>query len=154
MDVGVADPTRHGRLPTGEDHFTRGKAAAMMVHRKKCTYGRLLHTYYYALRKTVDHKAAGLEVAGGMGTKAAELINTISAEAKDSKVRLKLADWSWSAQSFSAHWLVRLSFTMVCSHDLTYSALSRAACLSLRASGTAKRGEIAPRASRDSTASL
>lgn len=47
-----------------------------------------------------------------MGTKAAELINTISAEAKDSKVRLKLADWSWSAQSFSAHWLVRLSFTI------------------------------------------
>jgi len=110
VDVGVADPTRHGRLPTGEDHFTRGKAAAMMVHRKKCAYGRLLHTY--ALRKTVDHKAAGLEVAGGMGTKAAELINTISAEAKDNKVRLKLADWSWSAQSFSAHWLVRLSFTI------------------------------------------
>ena len=51
--------------------------------------GRLLHTC--ARRKTIDHRAAGSDVTRGMGTNTAGLISTIPAEAKDSKVRLKLA---------------------------------------------------------------
>ena len=110
LDVGVVKPTRHGRLPTGDDDFNRGKAAAMLVHRKVCRYGRLMHMF--ALRKPVDFKALGFEVAGGMGAKAAMMINDITNEATRNKVKLSHSDWSWSAQSFSAYWLMRLSFVI------------------------------------------
>ena len=35
FDLVVADPTRHGRLPTGSRYFKRGQAAALAMHRKK-----------------------------------------------------------------------------------------------------------------------
>ena len=41
FDLVVADPSRHGRLPTDSSFFKRGQAASLAVHRKKCAYGRL-----------------------------------------------------------------------------------------------------------------
>ena len=109
FDLVVADPSRHGRLPTGSNFFKRGQAAALAVHRKKCAYGRLQRTYQ--LRHVVDYKPIGLEVTGGMGTTALALFNDIVAFAQAAKAdKLAPSEWSWSAQGFSSYWMMRISF--------------------------------------------
>ena len=45
IDAGVVGPMRHGQLPTGNNHFNLGKAAAMLVHCKAYAYGRLLEMF-------------------------------------------------------------------------------------------------------------
>ena len=105
----MADPSRHGRLPTGSSFFKRGQAAALAVHRKKCAYGRLQRTYQ--LRHAVDYKPIGLEVTGGMGSTAMDLFNDIVAFARHAKAgKLAPSEWSWSAQGFSSYWMMRFSF--------------------------------------------
>jgi hypothetical protein len=109
FDLVVADPSRHGRLPTGSNFFKRGQAAALAVHRKKCAYGRLKRTYQ--LRNEVDYKPIGVEVTGGMGTAALALFNDIVAFAQAAKAdKLAPSEWSWSAQGFSSYWMMRISF--------------------------------------------
>ena len=111
FDLVVADPTRHGRLPTGSRYFKRGQAAALAVHRKKCAYGRLVRTYQ--LRHAVDYKPIGIEVTGGLGKKAAEFFNDIVKAAQQAKTAtISPSEWSWSAQSFSSFWMMRISFTV------------------------------------------
>ena len=73
FDLVVADPTRHGRLPTGSRYFKPGQAAALAVHQgKKCAYGWLVRTYQ--LQHVVDHKPTGIKVTGRLGTKGSRFL--------------------------------------------------------------------------------
>ena len=107
FDLVVADPTRHGRLPTGSQYFKRGQAAALAVHREKCAWSA------YQLRYAVDYRPIGIEVTGGLGKKAAEFFNDIVKAAQQAKTAtISPSEWSWSAQSFSSFWMMRISFTV------------------------------------------
>ena len=109
IDAGVAGPSRHGRLSTGGSYFGRGRAAALLVHRKKCAYGRL--TKNCTLRRQVDYKAVGAELPGGLGKAAAELMNGAGKYAEAARVsKVSAPDWTWSAQDFTSYWMMRISF--------------------------------------------
>ena len=102
IDTGVG-------LTTGGSYFGRGRAEALLVHRRKCAYGRL--TKNCTLRKQVDYKAVGVELSGGLGKAAAELMSDAGEHAEAARVsEVSASDWTWSAQDFTSYWMMWISF--------------------------------------------
>ena len=59
----------------------------------------------------VDYKPIGLEVTGGMGSTAMDLLNDIVAFAQYFKSdKLAPSEWSWLAHSCMSYWMMRFSF--------------------------------------------
>jgi hypothetical protein len=111
IDIGIGDPTRFGLAPTGQRYMKSGQAAVNVIQRKNDEYRKNL-SRYGPLRVPVDYMPIGFEATGGAGVKAAELIRSIYAAAEEAKAKVPNGQWTWSAQTFAAHWQQRLSFEM------------------------------------------
>ena len=72
-----------------------GRAAAHLVRSKKCAYGQL--TKSYTPRRHVSYKAVGVELPGGLGKAAAELISGAGKYAEAAGIsKVSVPDWTWS----------------------------------------------------------
>ena len=71
FDIGVADPTRVGRLPAGTPHYQRGRASHRLQNRKNYKY-RSDVRHFGPVTKTVLYVPLVLECSGGFGPTATE----------------------------------------------------------------------------------
>jgi len=108
FDVGVADPTRHGYLPTGNRFFKRAQAAERYAGKKKAAYAALVRQH--SLKKKVDYAPVIFEVSGGFPDSVSQLLSKATEVASKNKVKLAASDWSWSAMDWSSFHAQVLSF--------------------------------------------
>ena len=108
FDVGVADPTRHGYLPTGNRFFKRAQAAERYAGKKKAAYAALVRQH--SLKKKVDYAPVIFEVSGGFPDSVSQLLDKATEVASKNKVKLAAADWSWSAMDWASFHAQVLSF--------------------------------------------
>ena len=70
-DIGVADPTRVGRLPAGTPYYQKGRASYRLQNRKNSKY-RSDVRYFGPITKTVGYVPLVFECSGGFGPTATE----------------------------------------------------------------------------------
>ena len=109
IDVGIGDPTRFGSAPTGQHYLLSGQASTNLVQRKNNAFYNNLRLYG-PLKAPTKFQPVGFEATGGQGVEARKLLRSIFAAAEEAKAKVPRSQWSWSAQTFSAHWQQRLSF--------------------------------------------
>ena len=108
FDVGVADPTRHGYLPTGNRFFKRAQAAERYAGKKKAAYAALV--WQHSLKKKVGYAPVIFEVSDGFLDSVSQLPSKATEVAGKNKVKLAAADWPWSAMDWSLFHAQVLSF--------------------------------------------
>ena len=106
--MGVADPTRHGYLPTGSRFFKRAQAAEWYAGKKKSAYSTLVRQH--SLKKKVDYAQVIFEVSGGFPGSVVQLLDNVTEVARKNKVKLAAAEWSWSAMDWRSFHVQVLSF--------------------------------------------
>jgi hypothetical protein len=103
-DVGVADATRIGLVPTGQRYFKSGKASSRIVGKKKNNFRYLVS--HYGLSKPAEFSALGFEVSGGMGWHASQWFAEISSKA------IELGAWGSKDGNFASYYSQLISFTI------------------------------------------
>ena len=106
--MGVADPTRHGYIPTGNQFFKHEQAAERYAGKKKAAYAALVQQH--SLKKKVNYAPVIFEVSGGFPGSVSQLPSKATEVAGKNKVKLAAADWSWSAMDWSLFHAQVLSF--------------------------------------------
>ena len=99
LDVGVADPSRHGHLSTGQRYFEKAAAAARHAHKKQTKYGRLLTRH--SARCLVDCTPLGFEVTGGFSKKVCSLLSDLLESEEAAKPSLSATD-KWDCRLTSS----------------------------------------------------
>ena len=109
IDVGIADPSRVGMLSAGTAVYGAGQAAQRLVERKKSRFHGIIRTYG-ALKAPADYEPIAFEATGASGLMASKLLTKVYSEAAHKATNVPKGFWSFSAQTFSAHWQQRISF--------------------------------------------
>jgi hypothetical protein len=135
VDVGISDPTRFGLAHKGTTYLQSGQAASNMVQRKKTVLLDYIRKYG-PLKVPVIHQPISFEATGGAGVAASKLLASIYSASQEHKLPPPKGYWTWSAQTFAAHWQQRLSFE--CSKFAAQQAL-----LGARAIANAEVGAMA-----------
>ena len=118
-DIGIADPTRVGRLPPGVPYYQRGTAAAR-IQRKKITRFRSDVRLYGPLTKPAKFVPFILEVTGGFGPIAAA---EFSGWAKDAAAHLRASgEGNYRAEGEPHTWNA-LIFANLYSQMITFSIM-------------------------------
>ena len=136
FDVGVADPTRVGRLPRGTPYYQRGDAAVRMQNRKYRRHSANVNRFG-PLTRQVKFVPLVFEVTGSRGPKAQEYFSLWCKQAAEKarqgggkNYRAAGRDHTWNAMKFAALYSQMLSFAIVRDTALTVMrAVERAARL-------------------------
>ena len=118
-DVGIADPTRVGRLPRGTPYFQQGDAAQRMQNKKYHKYNGDL-SQFGPLTRRVKFIPLIFETTGSMGPLAAEQFRIWCKEASENvrstggrNYRALDRDHTWNAMKFANLYAQLLSFSIV-----------------------------------------
>lgn len=118
-DVGVADPTRLGRLSRGTPYYQSGDASRRMQHRKNSNYQANLQRFG-PLTKSVKFVPLIFEVTGSMGPNARDHFEKWCKEAAElvakqggRNYRALAQPHTWNAMKFSNLYSQMLSFSIV-----------------------------------------
>ena len=118
-DIGVADPTRIGRLPPGTPYYQRGHPSARMLNRKVVKYRSDLRKYG-PLTSTVKYAPFILEATGGFSRTAADEFSVWAKEAAHQVKQARTGNYraagrphTWNALKFANLYSQMLSFVVV-----------------------------------------
>ena len=134
-DVGVADPTRLGRLPAGTPYYQQGDAAVRMQSRKLFRYNNLKQ-YYGPPTRQVSFIPLVFELTGALGPQAKKVF---SGWRKDAAEMVKKAGQGNYRATGRAHTWNAMKFSSLYMQMLSVSIVRDTACAVLRAVGKAVR---------------
>jgi hypothetical protein len=115
IDLAVMDPTRIGKIPTGQYAFKPGQAAAQEIIRKKKALHNLIKTYG-AIKQPITYTPVAFEVTGGFGTRAKNLLESVISSMSGPNAAktqpIPEEDQHWTSPSYAAYWRQRFSFSI------------------------------------------